>query len=99
MTPEDFEAALAAIPAASSERRLGRLLRERRRFMGLTQREVARAAGLRNANFICMLEAGESKVPPERAAALAAALSVRAEPVVRRALLEHRPGLAALVAA
>lgn len=96
---EDFEAALAAIPVTSSERRLGRLLRERRRFMGLTQRAVACAAGLRNANFVCMFETGESKVPPERAAALAAALSVRAEPVIQRALLEHRPGLAALVAA
>lgn len=99
MTPEAFEAALALVPDDCGERRLGALLRERRVHLGLTQKAVARAAGLRNQNFVCMLERGDSKVPPERAAALALALGLRAAPVLRRAIVEHMPALGSLVRA
>lgn len=54
-------------------KKLGQIIQNRRKKLGLTQREVATAIGIKSPNYISMIEK-DGEVPPGRAVALARAL-------------------------
>lgn len=47
---------------------IGRMLRERRQLLGLSQRDICTALGYQNVNFISMIERGGSNIPLDRLA-------------------------------
>jgi transcriptional regulator with XRE-family HTH domain len=65
----------------------GDIVRVRREELGLSQTTVARLVGLKNANFITMLEKGKSSVPPARIIPLARALHIDHTWFAQRVLL------------
>ena len=62
-----------------------------------TQKEIARDAGIPNANFLSMICSGAAKVPLQRVPALADALGVHPADLLRRCLEAYEPKLLAVI--
>jgi len=69
------------------------VIRSRRRVLGLNQADLANAVGLRSAEHVSMIEAGRRSVPPNKAAAIAAALGVDKMAFCQLVLFERYPEL------
>ncbi len=72
---------------------LGSLLRKRREALGLTQREVAQAFGIKSPEFIGMLETGYRQVSLDTVPKLAGILNLDAGDLCRLALRENHPNV------
>lgn len=70
---------------------LGDYIRERRGASGLTQRDLANAAGYTHVSAISNIEAGRASIPPERYLAFAAALGVRPAAFFKKILQYTNP--------
>ena len=69
----------------------GALLRYSRLWKGFSQAQIALVLGLKNANFVSMVESGTSKLPIEHAAALDDLFGFRSRILTDRAAREHLP--------
>jgi transcriptional regulator with XRE-family HTH domain len=74
---------------------LSTLLRQRRLELGLTQRQVADALGIKSPDFICLVEKGRKRLELDRVPQLARVLSVDVGELCRMALEERAPAFAA----
>lgn len=61
------------------------------RVCGMTQKQVAEAAGFPNPNVISMMKRGQTKVPLDKVPALARALGVDPAHFLRIVMLEYTP--------
>lgn len=61
--------------------------------IGKTQRQIASEAGFDNPNVVSMMRNGVTKVPMLRVPALATALGVQADDLLRRCFEEYEPEL------
>jgi transcriptional regulator with XRE-family HTH domain len=77
---------------------LSTLLRQRRLELGLTQRQVADALGIKSPDFICLVEKGRKRLELDRIPQLAQVLTLDVLEVCRQALEERAPALAAALA-
>lgn len=66
-------------------------------FSGKTQREIAAAAGFSKPNILSMMKKGQTKVPIDRVAALAAACHVDPAYFLRLVLEEYHPEVLAVI--
>jgi transcriptional regulator with XRE-family HTH domain len=69
----------------------GRWLRELRNEHGLSQRELARLVGVREAAFISQLENGKGRIPPDRYLIWADALGVEPREFARKLMSYYDP--------
>jgi transcriptional regulator with XRE-family HTH domain len=74
---------------------LSTLLRQRRLELGLTQRQVADALGIKSPDFICLVEKGRKRLELDRVPQLARVLTLDVIEVCRQALKERAPAFAA----
>jgi len=68
------------------------VIRNRRVELGLSQADLASAVGIRNVDFVSMIEAGFRIVDPNRAVAFAAALQLDQMDFCQVVLYEMCPG-------
>jgi len=69
-------------------------LKTRRLDLEMTQRELARAIGFNGVNFVSMMEAGNSKIPYERASDLARVLALDPVLLVAQMVRSYNPEIA-----
>jgi transcriptional regulator with XRE-family HTH domain len=69
----------------------GRWLRELRNERGLSQRELKRLVGVRDAAFISQIENGKGRIPPDRYLIWAYSLGVEPREFVRKLMSYYDP--------
>ena len=67
----------------------GEILRMRRNAAGLTQRQLVDRIGIKNRNFITLLESGRITLPLDRVPAIATALGLDPLQLLVHAMREH----------
>ena len=70
------------------------VIRNRRRQLQRSQREVARAVGIQSADFISLVEKGQRRIDLDRIPALAAVLDLDVHQLCRQALALSAPRMA-----
>ena len=71
--------ATKSIDFGVSPEEIGRVLREHRARIGLSQSDIAKSLGYANVNFISMIESGKSKIPVNRVDDLVSAYQMSPE--------------------
>ena len=79
----------------TSRLRFCRFLRHRRLQLGITQAEVAAAAGIASPDFISLVEQGRRRLELERVPRLARLLQLDPAELCRMALVDRAPHFAA----
>lgn len=62
-----------------------------------TQKQIAREAGFPTPNILSMIKTGETKMPLARVPALAQALDIAPQDMLRRCLAEYEPELLGVI--
>lgn len=78
--------------------KLSTLVKDRRKALGLTQRQVADALGIKSPDFISLVEAGTRTIAYDRCRELAAVLKVNSKDLLFMMIAENNPGVAEILA-
>lgn len=84
-------------PAGKSLKTLRELLKHRRLELGLLQPDIAKAIGLKSADFISLVESGQRSIDLNRIPALARVLKLNAKDLVLMAIHEQWPEAAVVL--
>jgi len=83
--------------AKKSLKTLHEVLKHRRQELGLLQPDIARAIGLKSADFISLVESGQRSIDLNRIPALARILKLNAKDLVMMAIHEQWPEAATVL--
>ncbi|MGC2321034.1 MAG: helix-turn-helix transcriptional regulator [Terriglobales bacterium] len=85
--------------ASKSLKTVSEVLKHRRQELGLLQPDIARAIGVKSADFISLVESGQRSMDLNRIPALARVLKLNAKDLVLLAIQEQWPEAAAVLKA